>query len=71
MSAIDRARWLLENVTAKAQARDDEAAHSEEDALHMHALARISEPDCTIEEARELAVIALSTKDLDFCRWCA
>lgn len=47
---------------------DDESAHSDEDKLRALVLQAVVEghPD-----AKELARIALATKDLDFARWCA
>ena len=58
-------RWLkhIENIKD-----DDEAAHSEEDALRREVLQAIADghPD-----AVKLAALALVTQDIDFARWCA
>ena len=45
--------------------RDDEAAHSAEDALHQAVLLQLA------NEGSEIARIALETQAIDFERWCA
>jgi hypothetical protein len=47
---------------------DDEAAHSNVDALHRDVLRAIADghPD-----AKKLAALALKTQGIDFSRWCA
>ena len=47
---------------------DDEAAHSLEDDIHQRVLAYIAANE---GDHRELAASALSTRDIDFGRWCA
>lgn len=49
---------------------DDEVAHSEEDRLHEMALEMIRHHAMS-PQVKKLASIALSTKGLDFARWCA
>ena len=49
---------------------DDEIAHAEEDRLHETALEAIMHHAMS-PQVKRLASIALSTKDLDFSRWCA
>lgn len=48
---------------------DDEAAHSYEDDLHMDVLRAIADGEA--ESPVEMAALALTTKDIDFARWCA
>lgn len=48
--------------------RDDESAHSLEDALHVKVLRAIADGS---PNAKELALAALKTLDIEFCRWCA
>lgn len=58
----------VEVVRALAAAKDYEAAHGEEDALHRDVLAAIAEGTGT---AAGLAKEALRTTELDFPRPCA
>lgn len=53
----------------RAVARDDETAHSNEDELHQGVLRAIAEGRA--EDARLCAFIALSTREIEFCRRCA
>lgn len=48
---------------------DNEVAHAMEDALRADVLAAIADGICT--DPAECARLALSTDDLDFCRWFA
>lgn len=50
---------------------DDEVAHSEEDSLHWWFIECCAEGLYTKKEIIEIGKIVLSTKDLDFARWCA
>ena len=52
-----------------AMVDDDEAAHSEEDALHRDVLMAIAEGCC--EDPAACARAAMKTATLDFARWCA
>lgn len=49
-------------------ARDDEAAHASEDALHQNVLDAIANG---ADNPAELAREALATQDIKFARWCA
>ena len=60
---VDGIRWI---------SQDNESAHSEEDSLYRDVLATIADPGFdNMPLARDLAVIALSTQEIDFARWCA
>ncbi len=50
-------------------ARDDEAAHGEEDRLHQDVLRAIANGKC--ERPSECAALALGTLMIAFQRWCA
>ena len=50
---------------------DDEAAHCEEDALRKSVLEAIANDTRAPDHIRELAAIALSTREIRFARWCA
>lgn len=52
----------------RAVAGDDEVAHSREDELRDDVLKAIAEG---ASNAAELAGAALSTRDIEFARWCA
>ncbi len=61
--------WVQRRVKVIEQmAGDDEAAHSEEDALHRKVLGEIASDE---GRAAELAAAALKTRGIDFQRWCA
>ena len=64
---IDEVKNYIAQI--KACQHDDEVAHSKEDALRADVLAAIADGTC--EDPRECARLALTTDDLDFCRWCA
>ncbi len=49
----------------RAQADDDERAHSAEDQLHQDVLRHFA------EAGNSLAAEALKSLDIDFARWCA
>ena len=48
---------------------DDEAAHGAEDKLYADVLRSIA--DGTAKDPAALAVVALTTSEFDFARWCA
>lgn len=50
---------------------DDEAAHGEEDTIHAAVLEAIAIGQLQGVDAQRAALIALSTRDLNFARWCA
>jgi len=50
---------------------DDEAAHSEEDSLREWFIECCAKGLYTKKETIEIGKVVLSTKDLDFARWCA
>ena len=50
---------------------DDEAAHSEEDSLREWFIECCATGLYTKKEMIEVGKVVLSTKDLDFARWCA
>ena len=50
---------------------DDEAAHSEEDSLRAWFIESCATGLYTKKEMIEVGKVVLSTKDLDFARWCA
>ena len=50
---------------------DDEAAHSEEDSLRAWFIESCAMGLYTKKEMIEVGKVVLSTKDLDFARWCA
>ena len=50
---------------------DDEAAHSEEDDLRAWFIESCATGLYTKKEMIEVGKVVLSTKDLDFARWCA
>ena len=49
-------------------AHDDEVAHGSEDSLHRDVLQAIADG---ADNAATLARLALTTSDIEFCRWCA
>ena len=51
------------------ESADDEAAHSDEDALHHDVLQAIA--DGTAEDPKLCAFVALSTREITLARWCA
>ena len=53
----------------RAIARDDEAAHRAEDSLREDVLHAIAHGTC--EDPQRAAKLAISTGEIDFCRWCA
>jgi hypothetical protein len=57
----------VEEIRALAT-KDDEAAHSREDALHARVLGAIARGN---PAARELAQAAVASKRIDFVRWTA
>jgi electron transfer flavoprotein alpha/beta subunit len=63
---IEQVKERVERI--RAAARDDEAAHSLEDALHEDVLVAIA---AGAPDASELAREALMTRHIDFARWCA
>lgn len=58
-------------IVAKIEAMrdDDEAAHSEEDSLHVRVLMSIAAGQA--EDPAACAAEALKTREIDFARWCA
>lgn len=56
-------------VFLEAISGDDEAAHSDEDALHRAVLAAIA--DGTAENPQEMARLAVETAHINFERWMA
>ena len=67
--AIANARTMARDVLRHVH--DDEVAHGREDELRAYCLTVIRDTPMSLEEARELATIAMSTDALDFYRWCA
>ena len=69
---IERDIAELERLALKVSdaIHDDEVAHIEEDALRERALEMIMHHAMS-PQVKSLASLALSTKDLDFARWCA
>jgi hypothetical protein len=63
----DDVRMRVEEI--RAHATDDECAHSLEDSLYDDLMRAIATGQCT--DAAGCAEIALTTKDIDFARWCA
>ena len=59
---------LADQVRRAADEDDDEGAHSAEDQLMVAALEAILRGEGS---PAEIAAVALSTRDLDFARWCA
>lgn len=52
----------------KAEADDDEAAHSKEDSLREYFISHLAE---RTDEIGDLAKLVLSTKEIRFGRWCS
>ena len=62
--------WVESQVQfIREMSRDDEAAHSEEDALHLCVLAAIA--NGTTADPAAVAAAALKTQDISFSRWCS
>jgi len=59
---------LSEVERIRSIARDDEVAHSFEDGLHQRVLLAISTGTCA--DPAGCARAALTTRDIDFDRWC-
>ena len=55
--------------TLKGLVDDDERAHSFEDGLHEEVLKAIAEGRC--EDPAKAAALALTTRNIEFCRWYA
>ena len=53
----------------KELAGDDESAHCEEDKPHCAVLQSIASG--TAEDPKLMAALALTTKEIEFSRWCA
>lgn len=71
MSTVD-ARRVVEFI--RERAGDDEVAHIFEDKLREAILEKLSTPGADQEDAEylaEFARIALSTREIEFSRWCA
>lgn len=62
---------LVKVANIAAMAADGEAAHCAEDDLHAEVLEAIARGGITLSDARECALAACQTKDIDFARWCA
>lgn len=67
---LEEAEQRFQLIQAKALQGDDEAAHSEEDALRDDVLRTITACD-NVHHCKGLAKIALKSNDLQFARWCA
>lgn len=65
---IEDVEKRIEEIKTKVAEHDDEGAHSSEDALHEEVLRAIA---AGATNAQDLAAMALTTLQLDFCRWCA
>ena len=64
-------RWVerhIEKLKGYVVVGDDEAAHALEDEIHREVLSHIAANE---GDHRELAASALSTRDIEFGRWCA
>jgi hypothetical protein len=55
--------------TIREVRHDDEAAHTLEDALWYDVLLAIAAGECS--DPTECARMALTTREIDFARWCA
>lgn len=66
IDTVEKVRALVADIAAEA--RDDEAAHCDEDSLHQAVLYAISQG---APNAAELAEEALKTGEIEFFRWCA
>ena len=63
---------ILQRIESIKQIKDnDERAHSAEDRLRADVLLEISRGHMDAGDMAELASLALSTSEIDFCRWCA
>lgn len=65
---IEDVRKIVNDIEEKG-AVDPEVAHETEDALYRDILRHIAWGSLKGDEAREVAVEALKTKQLDFPRW--
>ena len=63
---IEQVKQAIESI--KDITWDDEAAHGKEDSLRDQVLQAIANGS---PDSQELARLALTTNDIDFCRWCA
>lgn len=67
--------WQDKVDTIKECAGDDEGAHGMEDALRAEFIEYVSTVICTSDEKfkrlQQIARVVLSTKDIEFHRWCA
>ena len=66
----------VSDVTARVEeirqiAADNEAAHGMEDDLHRDVLRYIASALASPAHTQALAKEALTTRDIDFCRWCS
>lgn len=66
MSTVD-VREAVEHI--RNIAGDDESAHAAEDALHESVLDAIA--NGMAEDPKAMAAAALTTRDIEFARWCA
>ncbi len=61
---------VLGRLTAIREIRgDDESAHGMEDDLYLDLLKSIAGGSC--DDPSGCAALAIQSKDIDFCRWCA
>jgi hypothetical protein len=69
---LESIRKRLDVIASLARARDDEAAHSQQDDLLREVLQEIARPPLRNGGAspRELATAALKVFDINFNRWC-
>lgn len=68
MNDTETANYLYLEILKAVEDDDDEVAHSREDKLRRHALGCAS---LGAENWRAIVALAISTEELDFCRWCA
>ena len=64
-----RVQEFLDEIKHYADKKDDEKAHSKEDALYNNLIFSISEGIC--EDPQACCKLALTSGYIDFCRWCA
>lgn len=72
--SVDDARRVVEFIREQVEVNDDEVAHAVEDKLREAVLEAIATgPVLELDDSTyvELARLALSTRGIEFSRWCA
>jgi hypothetical protein len=68
---VNEVREKVQEIGTLVKRKDYEAAHLEEDKLHQEVMLHVvSNRYLNIAEARTLLALALTTRDIEFARYC-